>query len=233
MTPPPAAPPSLTVSHDVVELIDRARALASTGARRVLGITGTPGAGKSTVCAQLQDALGAQAVIVGMDGFHLANAELRRLGRRDRKGAPDTFDVDGYIALLARLRDQSGTPIYAPVFDRDLEESIGSALCVPADVPLIITEGNYLLHDGHGWERVAPLLDEAWFLEVEPSIRRRRLVARRESHGHPHDEAVDWVGSVDEPNAQLVESARDRADLIIRVADTASADATPTEGDIR
>ena len=113
MTPPPAAPPSLTVSHDVVELIDRARALASTGARRVLGITGTPGAGKSTVCAQLQDALGAQAVIVGMDGFHLANAELRRLGRRDRKGAPDTFDVDGYIALLARLRDQSGTPIYA------------------------------------------------------------------------------------------------------------------------
>ncbi|MCT6985839.1 nucleoside/nucleotide kinase family protein, partial [Salmonella enterica subsp. enterica serovar Senftenberg] len=88
-------------------------------------------AGKSTVCAQLQDALGAQAVIVGMDGFHLANAELRRLGRRDRKGAPDTFDVDGYIALLARLRDQSGTPIYAPVFDRDLEESIGSALCVP------------------------------------------------------------------------------------------------------
>lgn len=221
-TPPPIAEATL---H---ELAERARLLLSDGRRRILGVTGTPGAGKSTVTAALLQALGDRAVVVGMDGFHFANAELVRLGRRDRKGAPDTFDVDGYVALLRRLSTQTAGTIYAPVFDRELEESIGSAVPVRADVPLVITEGNYLLHDEHGWDAVRPLLDEVWYLDVDADERRRRLVARRLGHGHPADEATAWVRDVDEPNARLVETARDRADLVVRVA---SRPTSPSEGD--
>ena len=199
------------------DLVARARKLAASGQRRILGLAGTPGAGKSTVSDALLAALGEDAVLVGMDGFHLANEELVRLGRRDRKGAPDTFDVEGYISLLDRIR--AGHTVYAPRFDRGLEESIGSAVLVPADVPLVITEGNYLLHDEFGWDAVASRLDEVWFLDIDSPARRERLVARRLSHDHPYDEAVAWVREVDERNALVVERGRDRADLVVTVSD--------------
>ncbi|MDT0117140.1 nucleoside/nucleotide kinase family protein [Microbacterium sp. PRF11] len=211
-----AAPTTAATVH-LDDLVDRARQLVATGERRVLGLCGTPGAGKSTVSDALLAALGDDAVLVGMDGFHLANEELLRLGRRDRKGAPDTFDVDGYVALLDRIR--AGHTVYAPRFDRSLEESIGSAVLVPADVPLVITEGNYLLHDEFGWDAVASRLDEVWFLDIEAHARRERLIARRLSHDHPHDEAVAWVREVDERNALVVERGRHRADLIVTVSD--------------
>ncbi|MFT4164034.1 MAG: nucleoside/nucleotide kinase family protein [Microlunatus sp.] len=206
-----AQPLSLT------ELLDRAQALANAGERRILGITGAPGAGKSTLCAALIEALGSQAVLVGMDGFHLANAELLRLGRRQRKGAPDTFDVDGYAALLARLRTQDTEVIYAPVFDRGLEESIGSAIPVRREVPLVITEGNYLLHDRAGWKGVRELLDEIWFLDLQQEVRVARLVARRLSYGHTVEEAEAWALGSDQTNAVLVDATRDRADLIVQL----------------
>ena len=196
-------------------LIQRARALAESGGRSILGIAGPPGAGKSTLTAALLEALGDRAVAVGMDGFHLANAELIRLGRRDRKGAPDTFDVGGYITLLARLRTQTSGVIYAPEFDRELEESVGSAVAVHAETPLVITEGNYLLRADGGWQGVRPLLDEAWYLELPASVRHDRLVARRVSHGHPRGEATAWVRDVDGPNANVVEATRPRADLVV------------------
>ncbi|MEV8240032.1 nucleoside/nucleotide kinase family protein [Microbacterium testaceum] len=218
-TPPAAATPAAATLR-LDDLVSRARRLVDSGERRVLGLTGTPGAGKSTVSDALLAALGTDAVLVGMDGFHLANEELVRLGRRDRKGAPDTFDVEGYIALLDRIR--AGHAAYAPRFDRDLEESIGSAVLVPADVPLVITEGNYLLHDAFGWDAVASRLDEAWFLDVDADTRRDRLVARRLSHGHPREEAVAWVRDVDEANALIVERGRHRADLVITVTDAPS-----------
>lgn len=206
------------VTVEVASLVDRARALAADGRRRILGIAGTPGAGKSTVSAALLDALGERAVLVGMDGFHLANAELIRLGRRHRKGAPDTFDVDGYVALLARLRTQTSGTTYAPVFDRSLEESIGSAVPVSAGTPLVITEGNYLLFDGGGWERVRCQLDECWYLDVTREERQRRLVARRRSYGESIEDATAWVRDVDEPNAVHVERTRGNADLCVIVA---------------
>ncbi|WP_279366127.1 nucleoside/nucleotide kinase family protein [Microbacterium testaceum] len=199
------------------DLVARARQLATSGERRILGVAGTPGAGKSTVSDALLAALGDDAVLVGMDGFHLANEELVRLGRRDRKGAPDTFDVEGYVALLDRIR--AGHEVYAPRFNRALEESIGSAVLVPARVPLVITEGNYLLHDEFGWDAVASRLDEVWFLDIDSPARRERLVARRLSHDHPYDEAVAWVREVDERNALVVERGRDRADLVVTVSD--------------
>ncbi len=215
MTPRTAGDPPQPLS--LAELIERARALARPGARRVLGIAGPPGAGKSTLCAGLLHALDGSAVLVGMDGFHLANAELVRLGRRQRKGAPDTFDVDGYVALLGRLRSQTADVIYGPVFDRALEESIGSAVPVPREVPLVITEGNYLLLDEPGWAGVRDQLDEAWFLDVPAGERVDRLVARRQSFGESADQAEAWVHGVDQANAAIVDSSRGRADLVVHL----------------
>ncbi|WP_371741706.1 nucleoside/nucleotide kinase family protein [Herbiconiux sp. VKM Ac-2851] len=199
------------------ELLARCRALIASGSRSILGIVGTPGAGKSTLCAALIAALDGDAVLVGQDGFHFANQELERLGRRDRKGAPDTFDVDGYVALLGRLARADAPVVYAPVFDRALEESIGSAVPVPAGVPLVITEGNYLLGDGHGWQRVREHLDESWFLDVAPDVRHDRLVRRRVSYGHSPGDSADWVRDVDEANARIVDGSRGNADLLVHL----------------
>lgn len=196
-------------------LVERARTLARTGERRILGITGSPGAGKSTLCAALEEQLGSEATLVGMDGFHLANTELRRLGRADRKGAPDTFDTGGYLALLDRLRRPNDGVVYAPLFDRSLEESIGSAIPIFPDTPLVITEGNYLLYQRDGWADVRARLDEAWYLEIPHETRMERLLRRRQSYGHDADAATAWIESVDVVNAGYVETSRSYADLIV------------------
>jgi pantothenate kinase len=198
------------------DLVSRARTLLTSGERRILGLTGSPGAGKSTLAAALQAALGDRAALLPMDGFHLANEELRRLGRAGRKGAPDTFDVGGYAALLTRVRQQQEDVVYAPRFDRHLEESIGSALPVPRAAPLVITEGNYLLLDGP-WQAVRAQLDDVWFLAPPDELRRAHLIARHEVHGRDPRAARAWVESVDDANAHLIEAARDRADLVVRL----------------
>lgn len=198
------------------DLVSRARTLLTSGERRILGLTGSPGAGKSTLAAALHAALGDRAALLPMDGFHLANEELRRLGRAGRKGAPDTFDVGGYVALLTRVRQQQEDVVYAPRFDRHLEESIGSALPVPRAAPLVITEGNYLLLDGP-WQAVRAQLDDVWFLAPPDELRRAHLIARHEAHGRDPRAARAWVESVDDANAHLIEAARDRADLVVRL----------------
>jgi pantothenate kinase len=197
-------------------LVDRAARLADTGQRALLGIAGAPGAGKSTLAAALVQALGGRAVLVPMDGFHLDDAVLDALGRRGRKGAPDTFDADGYVALLRRLHERTDDVVYAPEFRRVLELAAAAAIPVPREIPLVVTEGNYLLHDGP-FAPVRDLLTEAWFVEVDPEVRRARLVARHVGHGRSEDAARRWVATTDEPNALLVQRTRDRADLVVRV----------------
>ncbi|MFI8511736.1 nucleoside/nucleotide kinase family protein [Streptomyces sp. NPDC085460] len=197
-------------------LAERARGLAGTGTRRVLGLAGPPGAGKSTLAARLVERLDGLAVLVPMDGFHLAGAELERLGRAGRKGAPDTFDAAGYAALLARLRaPEPGTVVYAPAFDRALEEPVAGSIPVAPETPLVVTEGNYLLHEEGGWAAVRPLLDEVWYLDLPDALRVPRLVARHVRFGRSGPEAEAWVARSDEANARLIARGRRRADLVV------------------
>ncbi|MEU0200111.1 MULTISPECIES: nucleoside/nucleotide kinase family protein [unclassified Streptomyces] len=202
------------------DLVRRARALPRDGRRAILGIAGSPGAGKSTLAEHLVRELNGTGdpwvAHVPMDGFHLADAELERLGRRDRKGAPDTFDAAGYAALLGRLRAQADDDtVYAPGFERVLEQPIAGAIPVPPTVRLVVTEGNYLLLETGAWARVRSRLDEVWFCELPEGERVRRLVARHEQFGKSHREAVEWVLRSDERNAELVAATRDRADLVV------------------
>jgi pantothenate kinase len=197
------------------DLVAAATRLAAGGQRRILGITGAPGAGKSTLAAKLVDALDGRAVVVGMDGFHFANTELARLGRTQRKGAPDTFDAAGYVALLRRLRAAGPDVVYAPEFRREIEEPIGSAVPVPADVPLVVTEGNYLLLESPPWDEVRPLLDEVWFLQPPEDERVRRLVARHRAYGRSLAVANERALGSDQRNADAVANTTARADRII------------------
>ncbi|MCF2534626.1 nucleoside/nucleotide kinase family protein [Streptomyces sp. FB2] len=202
------------------ELLDRARSLADGGGRAVLGIAGSPGAGKTTLAETLVRELNGTGdpwvAHVPMDGFHLADAELERLGRRDRKGAPDTFDAAGYAALLRRLREEPGDDIvYAPGFERELEQPIAGTVPVEPTARLVVTEGNYLLLDTGAWARVRAQLDEVWFCELDEEERLRRLIARHERFGKTHEEAVAWVMRSDQRNAELVAATRDRADLTV------------------
>ena len=183
--------------------------------RRIVGIAGCPGSGKSTLAAGLVAAHPDTHVLVPMDGFHLADEELRRSGRADRKGAPDTFDVDGFVELLERLRDHGNDSVSAPRFDRRIEASVPDAITVEPHHTMVITEGNYLLHDEGGWERVRPLLDECWYVDCDDELRIERLVTRHVEHGRTVAAATAWIRDVDEPNAELIRATRSRADVLV------------------
>jgi len=186
--------------------------------RRLIGVTGPPGVGKTTYATALvatSKADGIPAAQVPMDGFHLADVSLRALGRLDRKGAPDTFDAWGYAALLRRLREERDRVVYAPGFERDLEQPIAGAIAVGPEVELVVTEGNYLLVDLPEWRAVRAALDEVVYLTLDDDLRRRRLVARHVEFGKSPSAAEAWVARVDEPNAALVAATASRADRVI------------------
>ena len=193
----------------------RLNALKNGGGRKILGIVGPPGCGKSTLAAALLDFLGDEAVAVPMDGYHLANVELARLGRAGRKGAEDTFDSAGYVSLLRRLKNQQANEIvYAPEFRREIEEPIANAIPVFPETQLVITEGNYLLLDHGHWAGISDLLDEIWYVDIDHSVRRERLVKRHMHFGRSQAAAEDWVANTDEPNAVRIEATKHRADVL-------------------
>jgi pantothenate kinase len=200
------------------ELIARAGALAVPGRRALLGITGAPGSGKSTLAARIAQGLADRAALVPMDGFHLAQSELERLGRAARKGAVDTFDAGGFVALLQRMRRADEDVVYAPAFRREIEEPIAGAIPVPAGVPLVVTEGNYLLVAEGRFGEVRPLLDEVWYLELDEPVRLERLIARHVAFGRELAAAEAWARGTDQRNAELIASTRGRADLVVTTA---------------
>jgi pantothenate kinase len=211
----PASLPAVPAS-----CLDHLRGLLAGGQRRVIGLVGAPGAGKSTLAQALHLALPEISQVVPMDGFHLANVELARLGRAGRKGAPDTFDSAGYVSLLRRLRDQAADEIvYAPEFRREIEEPIANAIPVHPQTRLVITEGNYLLLDSGHWAKVEGLLDEVWYVDVDNGLRNDRLVERHVQFGRARDAALAWVAGTDEPNARLIEATRARAHRVFRWSD--------------
>ena len=185
--------------------------------RQIIGIAGAPGAGKTTYAVALAARLG--GIHLPMDGFHLADVSLDRLGLRARKGAPETFDAWGYAALLRRLREETGETVYAPAFERDLEQPLAGAIAVPPEARVVVTEGNYLLLDRPGWRTAREQVDECWWLDVDDHVRRARLVARHVRFGKTPEEAAAWVAAVDDPNATLVQTYRDRADRVVRAED--------------
>jgi len=150
-----------------------------------------------------------------MDGFHLADDALVRLGRRDRKGAIDTFDGDGYLALLRRIRSERDRTVFAPAFERAIEQPIAGSIAIEPAVRLVVTEGNYLLAAAEPWPAVRGAIDEVWYCEADDDVRRQRLVARHVQFGKPEPDARRWVENVDEVNARLIAATRASADLVI------------------
>lgn len=202
--------PALTTALD--ELLLR----LVPGQRLILGIAGAPGSGKSTVAQALQRELEA-AVVVPMDGFHLGNTIIDGTPLRDRKGAPDTFDVGGYVSLLARLVRRDEEVVYAPAFRRSLDEPVAASIAVPQSAPVVITEGNYLLSTLPGWREIRQHLDEVWFLDLAGETRISRLVERHMHFGMDRDAAVAWANGPDQANAELIAATRDSADRLLRV----------------
>jgi pantothenate kinase len=201
-------------------LADDAVALADSGRRAVLGIAGSPGAGKSTLVTLLLELIGDRhgpgwVAHVPMDGFHLADRQLRRLGLLDRKGAPETFDAAGYASLLERLHKETSAEVFAPGFDRDLEQPLAAALVVPPTARLVVTEGNYLLLDRPEWARARRSMDRVWFVTADEDTRVDRLTARHVEFGKTPEQARAWVADVDQCNAALVAATASAADRVI------------------
>ncbi|MEV4804453.1 nucleoside/nucleotide kinase family protein [Nonomuraea sp. NPDC049421] len=201
-------------------LAERVRGLCGGGERVIVGIAGCPGAGKSTLAAWLAGALteaGLPAVHVPMDGYHLADVELDRLGRRARKGAIDTFDAHGYLALLRRARTETGSIVYAPSFDRDIEQPVAGAIPVPPGTRVVVSEGNYLLSRTDPWPAVRAAMTEVWYADLDDRVRLDRLIRRHVEFGKTPDEAARWVAAVDEPNAAAIRATRHLADLHVDI----------------
>lgn len=216
----PSRPELLASATDAVRsLLDGAPGDGSAP-RVLVGLAGPPAAGKSTLSVALAAAFRADlgergAIAVPMDGFHLSNSELHRLGLAHRKGAPETFDAAGFVHLLRRLRDERDRIVYAPSFNRTLNESIGSDIPVFPQTRLIVVEGNYLLLDTGDWGGVRPLLDLVIYIQAADPVRLGSLLRRQRARGLAEEEARDWVERSDEANARLIEMTRDHADLVL------------------
>ncbi len=219
--PPHSGPPQCTTAEEPqhvtrAELRELVAGIDATGKRSLVGLTGPPGSGKSTLAAELAESLSLPPV-VPMDGFHLAQAVIEAKGLGDRKGSPETFDSRGFVHLLALIaRPGDDSVVYAPRFDRSIEEPVAEAIPIGPTDGLVIVEGNYLLLNEQPWAQIRPMLHLCVYLELDDTTRIRRLIERHVRHGKPRPEAERFVRDSDEKNAQLIKADRCRADFIVR-----------------
>lgn len=198
----------------LLELARLVRRQAGRKKRIIIGIVGAPGSGKSTLAKQLCAALGAEAIVVPMDGFHFDDAVLNARGHLARKGAPHTFDVAGFEILLRRIKARE-SDIAIPVFDRGMELSRAGAEIISRDAKYILVEGNYLLLKTTGWKRLKRLFGFTIFLDVPIAELEGRLIARWLGFGFdPHAAREKSLGN-DIPNAQFVVKNSAKANLIL------------------
>jgi pantothenate kinase len=206
---------SKEISNEEAKAIVVERAAAST--RTIIGIIGKPGGGKSTLSKYLRKGMDPSLVsVVPMDGFHLSNKVLKELGKSDRKGAQDTFDVKGFTTLIERIKLDSADPIYYPIFDRSIEESIAAQGVVYPSTRVVIVEGNYLMHDKDGWQEISSLLDQSWYAFLDEDLRISRLISRHIAFGKDPESAKAWAKGSDQVNAELIETGVGRCDFLIR-----------------
>ena len=193
--------------------------LDGQSARTIIGIVGKPGAGKSTVVEEIAKRFDSNTVsIIPMDGFHLSNEELISLGRRERKGAPDTFDVEGFTSLIKKVKINYNIDHTFPIFHREIEASVDNEGIVPKESRVVVIEGNYLFSTDHNWGGIYSLLDHTWFIEIDDEVRVERLIARHIRYGKTPEEAEAWSRGSDEANARFIASTANRAENRIKLA---------------
>lgn len=198
------------MTPDALADLIRARAAQKQG-RFIAALAAPPAAGKSTLAAELAGLTGAK--VVPMDGFHYDDAVLIARGARNRKGAPDTFDVAGFIHLLHRLRTEDEVAI--PLFDRALEISRAGADVITAQNQILIVEGNYLLLNDAPWPNARPLYDLTIWLDVAEDTLIHRLENRWAHYGKTPVQATAWINGNDLPNIRRVVAGSGAADVVI------------------
>ena len=202
--------PQIVAADDLVAWI-RTNAAGST--RFLLGVTGAPGSGKSTLTERLAREL--DAVVVPMDGFHLSNRELDARDLRAVKGAPLTFDAERFVDAVRDIR-RADTDVWLPDFDRAADEPRPDSISVPNEASIVIVEGNYLLLESTPWVELRGLFDTVVHLDIDPALRVERLIDRHVRFGKTPSDASDFVHASDEANAELVEAVRHRAHVIVQ-----------------
>jgi fructokinase len=208
----------LDISGQVTALAERAKDLLAERPRVVVALAGAPAAGKSTMAAALHRRLRDQRVpseVVQLDGFLLDTPVLDGRGLRQRKGAPETVDAQGFLHVVQRLK--AGGEVVAPVFDRARDIAIAGAQVVPADCQVVVCEGNYLLFDEDPWRELLPLWDLTARLDVPLPELRARLIQRWLDQGLSRAAATRRAESNDVANARRVLEKELPAQLLLAI----------------
>jgi pantothenate kinase len=206
----------VTEAIDLTGLADVLEARAAGGDRVIVALAGAPGSGKSTLADKLAGKLNGRqaglAAVLPMDGYHYDDLYLVPTGLRPRKGAPHTFDVGGLYHTLARMRARDEAEVAVPVFDRKIEIARAGARLIPAEVPVIVVEGNWLLLDQAPWTRLHPMFDVTAMVEVPEHVLRARLRGRWDRLGLTEEQIIEKLEENDLPNGRLARDGSIAAD---------------------